>query len=153
VKIKELTEKRVPVTGKKTDGSAVRNAAVASELAETKKYIDDLRKQLAEVNLLNSKLIHANKLLQREGLSKKQKCLVIDRLDEAGSLREVKLIYESLTKAFEDTDGSGSIKENVARRSASAGSSSRSTSSSDRTVVSEGIETARWLELAGLTKK
>lgn len=151
-RIKELADKRLGPAAKKMDEAAVKSKAVQSELAESRKENDGLRKQLAEVNLLNSKLIHANKLLQREGLTKNQKVTVIDRLDEAASLREVKLIYESLIKAFED-DGQGTIRENVSRRRGAPGSSSRATTSSERPVISEGMETARWLELAGLSTK
>lgn len=151
-KIKELADKRLGPSTKKMDEAVARNKAVQSELAESRREADGYRKQLAEVNLLNSKLIHANKLLQREGLTKNQKVTVIDRLDEAMSLREVKLIYESLTKAFEDGD-QGTIRENVSRRPKAAGSSSRTTTSSERPIISEGMETARWLELAGLSTK
>lgn len=151
-RIKELADKRRGPALKKMDEAAAKSKAAESELAESRREADGYRKQLAEVNLLNSKLIHVNKLLQREGLTKNQKITVIDRLDEAMSLREVKLIYESLTKAFEDGD-QGSIRENVSRRPKAAGSSSRTTTSSERPVISEGIETARWLELAGLSTK
>jgi len=151
-RIKELANKRRGPALKKMDEAAAKSKAAQFELAESRREADGYRKQLAEVNLLNSKLIHANKLLQREGLTKNQKITVIDRLDEAMSLREVKLIYESLTKAFEDGD-QGTIRESVSRRPKAAGSSSRTTTSSDRPVISEGIETARWLELAGLSTK
>lgn len=151
-RIKELADKRRGPAVKTMDETARKSKAVESELAESRKENEGIRKQLAEVNLLNSKLIHANKLLQREGLTRNQKVTVIDRLDEAASLREVKLIYESLIKAFED-DGQGTIKEGASRRPKAAGSSSRATVSSDRPVISEGTETARWLELAGLSSK
>lgn len=153
-RIKEFADKRLGPTSKKMDEAAKLNKVVQSELSESRKENDGLRKQLAEVNLLNSKLIHANKLLQREGLTKNQKVTVIDRIDEAASLREVKLIYESLIKAFEG-DGQGSLREGMSRRPRTTGSSSRVTSSSerDRPVISEGMETARWLELAGLSTK
>ena len=151
-RVKELADRRLGPAAKKVNEAVAKSKAAEFELVENRKENDGLRKQLAEVNLLNSKLIHANKLLQREGLTKNQKMTVIDRLDEAMSLREVRLIYESLTKAFED-DGKGSIRENVSRRPKAAGSSSRTTTSSERPVISEGMETARWLELAGLSTK
>ena len=150
-KVKTMVESRRGSSKKVMEEAASLNRAAQTELKESRRENDDLRKQLAEVNLLNSKLIHANKLLQREGLTRNQKVTVIDRLDEAASLREVKLIYESLIKAFEDDKGT--VKEGIARRPKVSGSSSRVTASSDRPVVSEGVETARWLELAGLSTK
>lgn len=106
-----------------------------------------LRTKLAETNLFNAKLVYTNKLLQNEALSKKQKASIIERLDEANSLREVKLIYESLSKTLSGT--SRSLTESATRGSAS--SSSR-VSRSGATPLNEGYETERWARLAGINK-
>jgi hypothetical protein len=124
--------------GANRNGSPARR----SELAETK-----LRTQLAETNLFNAKLIFSNKLLQNESLSKRQKAEIIERLDEAKTLREAKLIYESLTKAMAGT--SRPLREGVDRRV--LGSSSAPTRPAS-TQLNEGVETERWARLAGITK-
>lgn len=111
-------------------------------IAETK-----LRRQLAETNLFNAKLIFSNKLLQNESLSKRQKAEIIERLDEARTLREAKLVYESLTKAMAGT--SRPLREGVDRRI--LGSSSAPTRPAS-TQLNEGVETERWARLAGITK-
>lgn len=102
-----------------------------------------LRAQLAEQNLLNVKLVHVNKLLQNESLSKRQKAQVISKLDEAKTSREVKLVYESLVKTLSQTTSSLSESRQV------LGSSSRVTKPG-ATNVNEGFETDRWATLAGL---
>lgn len=124
--------------GANRNGSPARR----SGLAETK-----LRTQLAETNLFNAKLIFSNKLLQNESLSKRQKAEIIERLDEAKTLREAKLIYESLTKAMAGT--SRPLREGVDRRV--LGSSSAPTRPAS-TQLNEGVETERWARLAGITK-
>ena len=119
-----------------------------SKPAESK-AVKGLRNQLAESNLFNQKLVYCNKILQSESLSKRQKAQCIDRLDEAKTLREAKLVYESLVKAL----SSKPLREG---RSGSQilGSSSRATRpASTQTTINEGFETDRWATLAGITKK
>jgi hypothetical protein len=106
-----------------------------------------LRAKLAESNLFNAKLIYTNKLLQNESLSKRQKAEIIERLDEARTLREVKLVYESLTKTLAGT--SRPLSESRDRKV--LGSSSRATRPAS-TNLNEGFETDRWARLAGITK-
>ena len=122
----------------------------SKQLSESKAVVESLRKQLTEVNLLNAKLIHANKLLQNEGLSPKQKSIIIDKLDEAQNLREVKLVYESLVRALTDKK---TVKEGTEGRKILAGSSSRTTrTASAPATLTEGNDIARWAKLAGISK-
>jgi hypothetical protein len=107
---------------------------------------DNLRKKLAETNLFNMKLLYTNKLLQNESLTKRQKADVIERLDEAASEREVKLVYESLVKTLAAPQKS-SLSE--AAQTRVLGSSSAPTRPAS-TVLNEGFETDRWAKLAGI---
>lgn len=104
-----------------------------------------LRNKLAEANLFNAKLLYTNKLLQNESLTPRQKAVVIDRLDEAKSLREVKLVYESLAKALNDT--APRLREGAERKV--LGSSSTPVRSAAPTL-NEGYESSRWAKLAGI---
>jgi hypothetical protein len=107
--------------------------------------IDSLRAQLAETNLFNAKLLYTNKLLQNEALSARQKAQIIEQLDEASSLREVKLVYESLQKTLATK---APVRESVDRV---VGTSSRPTSSGGTSsVLSESVEASRWARLAGI---
>jgi len=115
--------------------------------ADYKTVAESLRKQLNETNLFNAKLLYTNKLLQTEALSPKQKAAVIERLDEANTLREVKLVYESLVKAL---SGKKTLREGNERQ-VLGGSSSR-TASPSSTQVNESVQTSRWARLAGIIK-
>lgn len=118
----------------------VRNGASTESSKET----SVLRQKLAETNLFNTKLLYCNKLLQNEALTKRQKAEVIERLDEAKSEREVKLVYETLVKTL-----SGSPRRVTEGTSRVLGSSSQATRPAS-SVISEGYEADRWARLAGL---
>lgn len=117
-----------------------------SQPAESK-AVKQLRKQLAERSLLNVQLVYANKLMQNESLSRKQKAQIIERLDETTTIREAKLVYDSLTKTLANNKP---LRENKGTQV--LGSSSRATSSGS-TKLNEGFETDRWATLAGITKR
>lgn len=106
----------------------------------------NLRQKLTESNLFNVKLVCTNKLLQNESLSKRQKAEIIERLDEAKSIREVHLVYESLTKTLQGTRST--MNESRVR-----GSASMATRPS-ATLMTEGAtsEVDRWQQLAGIHK-
>src|SRR5690606_16290212 len=61
--------------------------------------VKNLRNKLSESNLNNVKLAYANKTLQSESLTKRQKAQVIRKLDDAKTVRECKLVYESVARA------------------------------------------------------
>jgi hypothetical protein len=137
--------------------SVRRTAKLQSVLAESRNEVSPngtstrsteessmLRKKLAETNLYNTKLLYCNKLLQNESLTKRQKAEVIERLDEAKSEREVKLVYESLVKTLGRP--TRSLSEGTQRV---LGSSSQATRPAS-TVLSESYEADRWARLAGL---
>jgi hypothetical protein len=114
----------------------------STRLAES---ANKLRSKLAETNLFNAKLLYSNKLLQNESLTKRQKAEVIQRLDEAKTEREVKLVYESLVKTL--SGASRQLSEVAERRV--LGSSSQATRSAS-TPLNEGVELNRWAKLAGI---
>ena len=121
--------------------------AAKSELAETKRVLDVTRKQLAEINLFNAKLLHANRVLQANGLTQRQKVRVIEALDKARTLREVKLLYKSLTESISERDN-GALKESTTGKKV-MGSASRPTKPAAANI-NESVETDRWATLAGL---
>jgi len=129
---------------------AVRRGNVIN--GETRKTVAEaaiLRAKLAETNLFNAKLLYTNKLLQNESLTKRQKAEVIERLDEARNEREVKLVYESLTKALRGTS-SKQLSESTSY--GVIGSSSRPSPRAAATNLNEGFEAERWARLAGIVK-
>ena len=143
-KVEEAEKEKVMESRHHARRGAARNGASRRPAVQAE---SNLRAKLAESNLFNAKLIYTNKLLQNESLSKRQKAEIIERLDEAENLREVKLVYESLTKTLAGT--SRPLSESADRKV--IGSSSRATRPAS-TNLNEGFETDRWARLAGITK-
>ena len=89
------------------------------ELNEAYKVIKSLQKTINEVNLLNAKLLFANKLFRAHNMTNEQKVKVIETLDRTNSVREVKLVYSTLAENFKYTTSSNknakkSISEGIA---------------------------------------
>ena len=114
------------------------------ELEEAYRTIKFLRSQINEVNMLNAKLLFSNKLFKNYDLNESQKLRVIENFDRANTIREVKLVYATLSEAFKSKVGKKTIKESAASKP------SRSTAPS-KEILSEGNElAARMKRLAGL---
>ena len=134
--------------------SALRNAVRKNRIAEgkNKQYRNALRgmkKQLSEMNLFNAKLLYANKLMQNRDLSIKQQKHIVESLDEAGTLNEAKLLFESLSKSLSrPSRKGGNLNESSSRRVLS--SSSRSVKSAQ--PINENVALDRWATLAGIKK-
>jgi hypothetical protein len=68
------------------------------DLNEALKTVHELKKQLQEVNLLNAKLLYVNKVFKTNNLSEGQKVNVIAAFDKAETVKEVKLVFETVSK-------------------------------------------------------
>jgi hypothetical protein len=86
-----------------------------ARLREAYAVIKFLRSKINEVNLLNSKLLFSNKLFRKHSLSENQKMTVIENFDRASSLREVKLVFATLSEALK-TAKIKPIKESFASK-------------------------------------
>lgn len=135
-----LSESVKPVSSRHTQNGASQVRADAA--------VKQLRNKLAETNLINVKLTYTNKLLQNESLTSRQKANIIEQLDAAATVREAKLVYESLSKALVTTPKS-SLKEGT-NRQVLGSSSSPTRSSSVSSNLNEGYEADRWARLAGI---
>jgi hypothetical protein len=86
-----------------------------SKLKEAYAVISFLRSKINEVNLLNSKLLFSNKLFKKHSLTETQKLTVIENFDRASTLREVKLVYATLSEALKPSK-IRTIKESFASK-------------------------------------
>jgi len=123
-----------------------KNRALNNQLAEFKKAVLALRSQLSEMNLFNAKLLYANKLLQNKDITNTQLRSMVEALDNAKSLREVKLLYKTLTESIRGKKTS--LSESSVRRA--VGSSSRPTRSAASDNRSPEVD--RWALLAGINE-
>ena len=70
------------------------------ELEEAYATVKELKKTINEVNLLNAKLLYANKLFRSYGMNNDQKSKVVETLDRTKSVREVKLVFATLAESM-----------------------------------------------------
>ena len=70
-----------------------------SELNEALNTIETLQNQLSEVNLLNAKLMYVNKVFKANNLSESQKVNIIAAFDKAETVKEVKLVFETVSES------------------------------------------------------
>jgi len=117
----------------------------SAELEEAYNVITYLKSKLTEVNILNAKLLYSNKLFKSFNLSDSQKMKVIENFDRANTMREIKLIYTTLTESFKAPVAKKVVKEGFASKPVA------STRPNNATVLTEGNEQAnRFKKLAGL---
>ena len=94
------------------------NATIKEELKEAMDTIESLRADLQEVNLLNSKLLYVNKIFKANNLTESQKVNVIAAFDRAENVKEVKLVFETVSES-DFSNKKESISENKIKGMAS----------------------------------
>ncbi len=119
---------------------------VNEDLKEAYDVISTLRKEINEVNLLNSKLLYTNKIFRNKNLTESQKVQVLNSFDKAETVKEVKLVFESLSTAL--TAKKSNIKESMGFASKPTGKAPITESKTE--VIHENEMVARFKKLAGL---
>lgn len=78
----------------------------------------ELSKHLEQSNLLNAKLYYKNQALGSDSLNERQKDKIVEAVSKAGSVDEVKMIYETLCSAVGTFDNKGpkSLSEAVEKK-------------------------------------
>ena len=123
-----------------------------SELEEALAVIKSLKGTINEVNLLNAKLLYANKLFRGYNLTNEQKVKVVENLDRTSSVREVKLVYATLSESMKFT---GTERKVAAKKTVTEGFASKAQASTapKKEIIAESNELAnRFKQLAGIIK-
>ena len=113
---------------------------------EAKRTIMILRRDLQEVNLLNSKLLYVNKIFKAKNLSEGQKVNIIAAFDKAETVKETKLVYDTISEQFTKA-AKKSVNEVKGFASKSLGAPAPS-----REIISEDATVKRLQKLAGIIK-
>ena len=133
------------------------NQSIKTENSKLNVGVEKLQRSLTEVNLFNSKLLFTNKLLQNMNLTNEQRLTVIEAFDRAENLREVELVYKSLSESFKIA---GVTLSEGKQPSSKKGRSSRFVTSATAGMLREqterdenegpGTVSEGWQRLAGL---
>jgi hypothetical protein len=134
------------------DASAEGDAEKEAELNEAYKTIKSLQKTINEVNLLNAKLLFANKLFRAHNMTNEQKVKVIETLDRTNSVREVKLVYSTLAENFKYSISNKSTKKSISEGIASKVTKSTKPAVSKQVIAESTNFSDRFKKLAGIIK-
>jgi hypothetical protein len=114
------------------------------ELNEAYNTIKTIKKELAEVNLFNAKLLYTNKIFKSKNLTESQKVKVLAAFDKAASVEEAKLVFETLSEGF--TTKRAPMNESLIR----GGASKAAGVATKKPIMEANDQVARWQKLAGI---
>jgi len=117
-----------------------------AELDEAYNALSTIKTELSEVNLFNAKLLYTNKIFKAKNLTESQKVKVLAAFDKAASVKEAKLVFETLSEGMKETKKT--VNESLLRGSASkaAGVVAK------KPILEVNDQFARWQTLAGIKK-
>lgn len=130
------------------------NQSLKAENKTLKEALKSAVRSLTETNLFNAKVLHVNKLFTGGKLTKEQKKSVVNSIDTAKSVDEVKRISLALESTFR---ASGVMSEVRKPRASSQGA--RTSGGANQEVLRESVSNrenpsySRWQTLAGIVKK
>ena len=106
--------------------------------------IEALKIELQEVNLLNAKLLYTNKVFKSKNLSEDKKVKVLKAFDKASTVKEAKVIFETLN------EGLVSKSEAIARPKGSASKATGTITEAKKPIIESNDVYNRMRKLAGL---
>jgi hypothetical protein len=119
---------------------------IKAELDEAYNALSTIKTELQEVNLFNAKLLYTNKIFKSKNLTESQKVKVLAAFDKAASVKEAKLVFETLSEGMKETKKT--VNESMLR-----GSASRAAGVAEKKPILEvNDQFARWQTLAGIKK-
>jgi hypothetical protein len=148
-----LREMEADMKGDEEKVDEAEEAEKEAELEEAYKTIKSLQRTINEVNLLNAKLLFANKLFRAHNMTNEQKVKVIETLDRTKSVREVKLVFSTLAENFKYTSTNKTAKKTIKEGIASKVVKSTAPKAAAKQVIAESADFAnRFKKLAGILK-
>jgi len=122
-------------------------SAYAVSLEEVMVEVNELKQELQEVNLLNAKLLYTNKIFKSKNLSEDKKVKVLKAFDKASTVKEAKVIFETLNEGISSKMTKPSINEVKGSASKAAGIAPKA-----KQPIVENAAFARMQQLAGIIK-
>ena len=140
------------------------NISLSKKLNEALDTVQYLRDRINEINVLNSKLLYTNKLFKEHTLNVNQKGKVFEAFDHSQSVRETKLIYNTLCESFKSGKETTAPQRKLASVTSTIteGLASKSIASTKPTKPEVILESAnsdknelrsRLMQLAGISSK
>lgn len=131
-------------------GTNINRTVNEDELKEALDTIEQLKKDLHETNLLNSKLLYVNKIFKANNLSESQKVNIIAAFDKAETVKEVKLVFETVSENVVNNKKE-TVTESKVKGMASKATGTTATAKPE--VINEVSDAVRRMQkLAGIIK-
>jgi len=117
------------------------------DLEEMDDQIKELTSTLNEVKLLNAKLLYTNKIFRAKNLTENQKIKVLHAFDKASSVRETKLVFETLQTELKEKKAyvNESVRGLASKRAGVA-------PTTKQPILESNEQVTRWQKLAGIIK-
>lgn len=129
----------------KKDNMSEEVAELQSENKSLKSDLNEAIKTTNSTNLLNAKLLYTNKIFKAKNLNESQKVKVLSSFDKANTVKETKLVYETLSESLKVKKST--IKENLGRASKAT-----TIPTIKKPIVESNDVFARMQKLAGIIK-
>jgi hypothetical protein len=114
------------------------------KLKEAYNTIEEMKKTLNEINLLNAKLLYTNKIFKSKSLTESQKVKVLAAFDKATSKKEAQLVYETLLEGFQQK------KSSITESRLGSASKVIGNPAPKQPIIEVNDQFARWQKLAGI---
>ena len=128
------------------DDSKIEKETEKMRFKEALDEIEALKVELQEVNLLNAKLLYTNKVFKSKNLTEDKKVRVLKAFDKASTVKEAKVIFETLN------EGLVSKTESKARPQGSASKATGTITEAKKPIIESNDVYNRMRKLAGLIK-
>jgi len=143
-KMKSKGREEIEEAKRKAKEAEMKKAKAEKELKEAYDTLAEIQANLQEVKLLNAKLLYTNKVFRAKNLTESQKVKVLEAFDKATTVKETKLIYETLSQ--------GLITKKPVNESVVRGLASKAVGSVEnkKPIFEVDSQFARWQVLAGI---
>ena len=131
------------------DGEEDEKEDLKKDLKEAMNTVAILRSELNEINLLNAKLLYTNKVFRGKNLSENQKVKVLGAFDKAETVKEVKLVFETINSSVKSKTTNNSISEGF-RAKGSASNLTSYPKVNKQPIVESNEMVLRFKKLAGI---
>ena len=132
------TEKRAKIK------AITENKKIRRELREAYAAVKSQKSTLNEVRLLNAKLLYTNKIFKAKSLNENEKVKVLSSFDKATTIKEAKLIFETLS------EGLNSKRKPIRESLGSASKATGNFKAKKNPIIATDPMVARFQKLAGL---
>jgi len=100
IELDEMTKKEKAEGDDRKKDDKIEAETEKMRFKEALDEIDALKVELNEVNLLNAKLLYANKIFKSKNLTEDKKVRVLKAFDKASSVKEAKVVFETLNEGL-----------------------------------------------------